>query len=208
LAVTSYEALVAEAELEPFEGWDFSRLAGRLVEAPVPFDYLAAVRSRLPGVHRLLDLGTGGGEVLSQFAPFPPVTVATEAWRPNAFLAARRLAPLGARVVLVVDAPENWETLADPNRAQPALPFRDGSFDLIIDRHESYLAAEVFRVLRPGGRFVTQQCGGTHHADLNDQLGLPRPRYAAWRLEAAEAQQRRGVPGRGRPGGLHRHARP
>ncbi len=184
----AFEELIAEAERQTFEGWDFSHLAGRMVEAAPPFDYVARVRRRLAGVARLLDIGTGGGEVLSQFAPLPALTVATEAYPPNARLAARRLAALGASVVLVEGAPENWETIGAPLRRVPALPFRAGAFDLVIDRHESYLAAEVFRVLRPGGRFVTQQCGGTHHAELNDLLGLPRPRYAAWRLEAAAAQ--------------------
>jgi SAM-dependent methyltransferase len=184
-----FDELIADAERERFEGWDFSHLAGRMVEAPPPFDYMAAVRRRLPGVAAaMLDLGTGGGEVLSQLAPFPATTIATEAYAPNAGLAARRLAPLGASVVLVEGAPENWETMEAPLRDVPALPFRDQAFDLVIDRHESYLAAEVFRVLRPGGRFVTQQCGGAHHADLNDLVGLPRPRYAAWGLGAAEAQ--------------------
>jgi SAM-dependent methyltransferase len=182
-----FDELIAEAERQRFEGWDFSHLAGRMVEAAPAFDYIAEVRRRLP-VKGLLDLGTGGGEVLSRFAPFPATTIATEAWRPNALLAARRLAPLGASVVLVEGAPENWETIGAPLRNVPALPFRDEGFDLVIDRHESYLAAEIFRVLRRGGRFITQQCGGTHHADLNDLLGLPRPRYAEWRLEAAEAQ--------------------
>jgi len=188
MATDGFDELIAAAEEDRFEGWDFSHLSGRLVEAPPPFDYLAAVRGRLPGVGRLLDLGTGGGEVLSELAPFPVATVATEAWPPNAELAGRRLSAIGASVVLVEGAPENWETLGAPLRAAPALPFADGAFDLVIDRHESYLPAEVFRVLRPGGRFVTQQCGGTHHAELNDLLGLPRPRYAAWRLDAAEAQ--------------------
>jgi SAM-dependent methyltransferase len=185
-----FEALIAAAELEPFEGWDFSHLEGRLVESPPPFDYLAAVRARMPGAGAMLDLGTGGGEVLSELAPFPPLTIATEAWGPNAPVAARRLGPLGARVVFAEGAPENWETLATPLRNAPALPFRDQAFGLVIDRHESYLPAEVFRVLRPDDWFVTQQCGGTHHADLNDLVGLPRPRYAAWGLAAAEAQLR------------------
>jgi len=188
MALGGFDELIAAAERERFEGWDFSHLAGRLVEAPPAFAYLAAVRRRLAGVQRLLDLGTGGGEVLSELAPFQPSTIATEPWPPNAALAVRRLAPLGASVVLVEGAPENWETIAAPLRARPALPFVDDAFDLVIDRHESYLPAEVFRVLRPSGRFVTQQCGGTHHGELNDLLGLPRPRYGAWRLEAAEAQ--------------------
>jgi SAM-dependent methyltransferase len=188
MALDGFDELIAAAEREPFEGWDFSHLAGRMVEAPPPFDYLTAVRARLPGVQRLLDLGTGGGEVLSEFAPFPGATIATEAWPPNAELAGRRLSALGASVVLVEGAPENWETIAAPLRATPMLPFTHAAFDLLIDRHESYLPAEVFRVLHPGGRFVTQQCGGTHHAELNDLLGLPRPRYTAWGLDAAEAQ--------------------
>jgi SAM-dependent methyltransferase len=188
MALDEFEELIAAAEREPFAGWDFSHLARRLVEAPPPFDYLAAARERLAGVERLLDLGTGGGEVLSELAPFPRTTIATEAWPPNAELARRRLSVLGASVVLVEGAPENWETIEAPLRAAPALPFADGAFDLVIDRHESYLPAEVLRVLRPGGRFVTQQCGGTHHAELNDLLGLPRPRYTAWGLGAAEAQ--------------------
>jgi len=183
-----FEALIAAAEREPFEGWDFSHLEGRLVETPPPFDYLAAVRARTPGAGAMLDLGTGGGEVLSELARFPLLTIATEAWGPNAPVAARRLGPLGARVVFAEGAPENWETLTTPLCNAPALPFRNAAFGLVIDRHESYLPAEVFRVLRPGGWFVTQQCGGTHHADLNDLVGLPRPRYTAWGLEAAKAQ--------------------
>lgn len=188
MAPRSFETLIAEAERERFEGWDFSRLEGRFAETPPPFDYLAQVRRRLSGVSAMLDLGTGGGEILSQLAPFPALTIATEAWGPNVPVAARRLGPLGAWVVFAEGAPENWATHATPQCDAPALPFRDGAFDLVIDRHESYLAAEVFRVLRPGGWFVTQQCGGTHHVELNDLIGLPRPRYAAWRLAAAETQ--------------------
>lgn len=188
MAQDGFDELIAAAERERFEGWDFSHLAGRMIEAAPAFDYLAAVRRRLSGVERMLDLGTGGGEVLCELAPFPATTIATEAWPPNAALAGRRLAPLGASVVLVEGAPENWETLDAPLHDRPALPFADGAFDLVVDRHKSYLPAEVVRVLGPGGRFVSQQCGGTHHADLNDQLGLPRPRYGAWRLAAAEAQ--------------------
>jgi SAM-dependent methyltransferase len=183
-----FDDLIAAAEREPFRGWDFSHLAGRMVEAPPAFDYLEAVRRRMSGAERMLDLGTGGGEVLAALAPFRATTIATEAWAPNAGVAARRLAPLEASVVLVEGAPENWETLDTPLRDRPRLPFADGAFDLVIDRHESYLPAEVFRVLRPGGRFVTQQCGGTHHGDLNTLLGLPHPRYGGWRLHAAETQ--------------------
>ena len=38
-----------------------------------------------------------------------------------------------------------------PRANKPGLPFRDSAFDLVIDRHEAYLSAEVFRILHPGG---------------------------------------------------------
>ena len=41
-------------------------------------------------------------------------------------------------------------------RDRAALPFEDGRFETVIDRHEELVAGEVYRVLRPGGRFITQ----------------------------------------------------
>ena len=36
----------------------------------------------------------------------------------------------------------------------------------MINRHESYVAEEVFRILKSGGHFITQQCGGYGGIDL------------------------------------------
>ena len=45
-------------------GWDFSHIQGRCTVEPLPWDYPQVVREFLrPGV-RLLDMGTGGGELL------------------------------------------------------------------------------------------------------------------------------------------------
>jgi SAM-dependent methyltransferase len=183
-----FDELIAEAESQPFAGWDFSYVKDRMVEAPLPWDYLVEVLERLSCVLALLDLGTGGGEVLSQIAPFPPRTFATEEYAPNAPIAARRLHPLGAQVVRYEAPMENFGAPGPPRPNKPGLPFQDSAFDLVIDRHEAYLSAEVFRILRPGGRFMTQQCGGTNFLELNDLLGIPRPSYEPWCLEAANAQ--------------------
>jgi SAM-dependent methyltransferase len=83
---------------------------------------------------------------------------------------------------------ENYAAPGCPRQNKPGLPFRDSAFDLVIDRHEVYLSAEVFRILRPGGKFLTQQCGGTNFLELNDLLGVPRPSYEPWCLESAQAQ--------------------
>jgi len=189
MATPGFDELVAAADAEPFQGWDFSRLHGRMTQTELPFRYLDEVR-RIGDVASMLDLGTGGGEVLAEIAPFSARTFATEAYRPNALIAARRLQPLGASVILVEGAPENYATVKTPALDSPALPFRSAAFDLVIDRHESYLPIEVFRVLRPGGRFLTQQCGGSQFAELNDLLGLPRPRYESWCLAQAVSQLR------------------
>ena len=57
-----------------------------------------------------------------------------------------------------------FDTTRDQENRQ--LPFADGQFDLVINRHESYVPKEVWRVLRPGSRFMTQQCGGYGEVDL------------------------------------------
>jgi hypothetical protein len=73
MAQQAFEALIADAERRTFEGWDFSHLDGRMVETAPPFDYLAEVRRRLPGVAGLLDLkadcSTGYGSPLTQSRP-------------------------------------------------------------------------------------------------------------------------------------------
>lgn len=114
------------------------------------------MRTAFVGVHSLLDLGTGGGELLASLAPLPPDTWATENYPPNMPIARARLEPLGVRVVTGV--PDN------------ALPFPDGRFDLVINCHESFDAAEVARILKPGGRFLTQQVGGRDNLRLNELL--------------------------------------
>lgn len=162
----------------PFAGWDFSRLDGRLHEAAPPWDYRALVTAALPGCAALLDMGTGGGEFLASLAPLPPLTCATEGFAPNLPIARARLAPLGIAVSAV------------PPEDAPPLPFAAGSFDLVLSRHESYDPAEVRRVLRPGGRFITQQVGGENDSDLNRLLAASQPDngYGFWTLDYARAQ--------------------
>jgi SAM-dependent methyltransferase len=79
--------------------------------------------------------------------------LAAEAWPPNVPVAAARLRALGIAVVQDEGAPEN--DTQHPGRGR--LPFRDEAFDLVTNRHEAFQAAEVRRVLAPGGTFVTQQ---------------------------------------------------
>jgi SAM-dependent methyltransferase len=171
---TSFDEFLSAAMAAPFTGWDFSFLAGRSFSAPLSWDYPQIVAELVDG-RPLLDLGTGGGEVLANLPARPPRTVATEAWEPNVPVAARRLAPLGIPVVRYQDAAENGRQGMPATDAPPGerLPFRDGAFGLVISRHESFRASEVARLLAPGGIFVTQQVDLHWADDFRAALDLP-----------------------------------
>jgi len=171
--------LEAEAE-KPFSGWDFSYLDGRIVEGQVDWSYPGLILQHLrsgPPVRSLLDMGTGGGEFISRLQPFPPFTCVTEAYPPNVPVARARLEPLGVQVFEIEEyAP---------------LPFADNTFDLVINRHEYYDPAEVFRILAPGGRFLTQQVGGHNDVELLSMLGVSRPQgESQFDLQVATAELR------------------
>lgn len=173
---TRFDRLLAEADSTPFVGFDFSWLEGRVEEAGTSWDYLALVREQM--AYPLLDMGTGGGEIFSQLAPFEGLTVATESWAPNVSIAARRLTPLGAHVVWIEGAPDN----SDWSGSGGDLPFRNESFRLVVNRHESFSPTEVARVLRGGSRFTTQQVGGKNDVELRDAFGSP-PIPVRWGLD-------------------------
>jgi SAM-dependent methyltransferase len=169
---TLFQELVAEAQRWEFSGWDFSFIEARWRESSPSWDYRQKVLGHLGHADSLLDMGTGGGEFLSSLGPLPPDTWATEGHLPNVPLARARLEPLGVRVV---------ETPPDDR-----LPAEDARFDLVINRHESFSAQEVCRVLRPGGRFVTQQVGGRDNVRLNQLLGTQSEHeFDGWALDHA-----------------------
>ena len=168
--VAGFDELVTEALTAPFSGWDFSWLDRRSWTEPLPWDYSARVAALAGRARTMLDMGTGGGEALSRLADRAPCTVAIEAWPPNVPVAGRRLRPLGIPVLQNEAAAENLDQDGADDGGR--LPFRDGSLDLICNRHESFLAAEVSRVLAPGGTFVTQQVDCHDTDDLAQLIGI------------------------------------
>jgi ubiquinone/menaquinone biosynthesis C-methylase UbiE len=139
------ELLAAQAWARDFSGWDLSVLDIANLGEPIPWDYEALARDELVRAGSAVDLGTGGGEVLLRIAKGASKRVtAAEQWRPNARLAYSRLKQ--ANIDLV------W-CEAEAMR----MPFRDGAFELVLDRHEALTPSEVDRVLAPGGVVLTQQ---------------------------------------------------
>ena len=150
-----------EERIAHIHGWDFSHLDGRYEEeGDLPWDYRNTVQRYLRPDSRLLDLDTGGGEFLLSLGHSHALTAATEAYPPNVALCRETLSSLG------ID-------FREANAAGP-LPFADESFDLVINRHGDYSPAEIARVLKAGGIFVTQQVGAENDRELVELL-LPTP---------------------------------
>lgn len=161
---------LAEEAIAHIHGWDFSHINDRYSEEDdLPWDYRTEVLSHLEPDSLLLDQDTGGGEFLLSLSHPHHLTAATEGFPPNVALCREALSPLG------VDF-----RAADAART---MPFEDGSFDLVINRHGSYNVSELSRILRPGGRFVTQQVGEQNDRELVELLlpGTPIP-YPGWDL--------------------------
>lgn len=126
-------------------GWDFSRV--RDDRDPVPWDYPEVVRRYLRADHRVLDVGTGGGERFLGLAPHFESGLGVDA--SEAMVATARANTPASLAGKVAFARMRAEQLA----VEPA------SFDVVLNRHAPLCPAEIVPVLRTGGVFITQQVG-------------------------------------------------
>ena len=167
----TFEDLIAEGDAVPVEGWDFSWFGGRASEERPRWGYARLLGARIARARAVLDIQTGGGEVLAEAvgsartasgAVGPAVLAATESWSPNLALARRALAPLGGIVIGSADEAD--------------LPFGDASFDLVVSRHPvDVVWPEIARVLVPHGRYFSQQIGPGSNRELTDFMMGPQP---------------------------------
>lgn len=194
----TFEDLVAEAEAADVTGWGFGWLDGRATEERPPWGYVRLLAQRLGTASAVLDVDTGGGEVLAEalaLARGPradgadvrradgvdrarATVTATEGWSPNAVRARDLLGRYGVRVV--ESAP-----------GEP-LPFPDRSFDLVVARHPVTPGwAEIQRVLVEGGEYVAQHVGPRSAFELIERFVGPIDERPAGRdpdVEAADAR--------------------
>ena len=134
------------------EGWDFSRV--RDAREPVPWDYLDVVRHYLRPTDRVLDVGTGGGEKLLSLASCFGSAVGVDA-------SAEMIATAQKNKAATQTAKVSFEVMCGE-----ALRFPDSAFDVVLNRHCTVDVRETFRVLQPGGYFVTQQVGARNAQNI------------------------------------------
>ena len=146
-------------ERAKFTGWDFSYLKGRWIEESPSWDYMKLAKYLVKNSSSVIDIETGGGERFCEIiSRYKKKAVALEGYNPNVEVARKNLSRFSVKVV---------ETQKMNN-----LPFRNGEFDLILNRHGAINEKEFYRILNNDGIFLTQQVDGSNFSDLKKFFGV------------------------------------
>ena len=165
--------------------WGAGFPTGRYRADKPDWSYEATARAILAEAESALDMGTGEGGVLASLAPLPELTVAYEGWWPTVPAAQATLGPLGVHLVVALGSADNVPR--SDQRGRPELPFQAGTFDVVLNRHEAFDPVEVRRIIKPRGRFLTEQVGSDEGASLRRLLDLPDDERV-WTADVAVGQ--------------------
>ncbi|MEB3055087.1 class I SAM-dependent methyltransferase [Bacillus pseudomycoides] len=124
-------------------GWDFSKL--KYVTEGATWEFYEEVIERCKSSDVLLDIGTGGGENVLRIAP-----------------AALFMIGIDNSSGMIETAQSNLEKASVSNvrffqMESESLMFPHSFFDIVSCCHAPFVAAEVARVIKKGGIFLTQQ---------------------------------------------------
>ena len=147
---------IAQANGE-LDGWDFSRV--HIERAPVLWEYIDVVRTYLKPTDRVLDIGTGGGEIFFSLAPFFSEGIGVD-----------------HNPAMVETAQRNKSTRSIDNISLKRMEGNDlrfdvNEFDIVLQRHSRVYVSEIVRVLRPSGYFITQTVGKRSSLNFLDAFG-------------------------------------
>ena len=159
------------------DGWNFSRVrAGR---GPVPWEYMDVVRQYIKPSDRVLDIGTGGGEIFLSLAPYFGEGVGIDQ-NPAMIEAARRN-----------QSAQSIDNISLVTMDGSDLRFDASEFDVVLLRHLRVYVSEIARVLRPGGYFITQMVGQRSSLNILDAFGWTPSSFGAdwWQTVADLADQ-------------------
>ena len=139
------------------DGWNFSRV--RVRYDPVLWNYVDVVRQYLKPQDRVLDIGTGGGEIFLSLAPYFGEGIGID-----------------QNTAMIEAAKRNQSALALDNISLlvmegSALRFDAGEFDVVLLRHLRVYVSEIVRVLRKRGYFITQMVGQRSSLNILDAFG-------------------------------------
>jgi ubiquinone/menaquinone biosynthesis C-methylase UbiE len=159
------------------DGWNFSRVRARY--DPVLWNYTDVVRQYLKPQDRVLDIGTGGGEIFLSLAPYFGEGIGID-----------------QNTAMIKAAKRNQSALALDNISLlvmegSALRFDAGEFDVVLLRHLRVYVSEIMRVLRKRGYFITQMVGQRSSLNILDAFGWTPSSFGPdwWQTVAQLADQ-------------------
>jgi len=135
-------------------GWDFSHL--KTTKTGQGWDFFQKVLKKAKSNDLILDIGTGGGERILKIAKQFKSVYAIDHTQSMIDTAKKNLrkTKLDNVKFLLMDSKK--------------LDFPDNYFDIVTNRHCDFNPTEVFRVLKTGGYFFTQQ------VSEGDQMNIKR----------------------------------
>jgi len=133
------------ARIDPLKGWDFSNV--KFFRDKVPWNYHDVVIRYSQLDFKLIDIGTGGGEIFLDFAP----TFETGIGIDKNFSMLENASQLARS--------SNNKNSYFSQMHSGKLGIATQSKDLILCKHASFEISEIIRCLKPNGIFITQQVG-------------------------------------------------
>jgi SAM-dependent methyltransferase len=147
------------------DGWNFSRVrAGR---DPVPWDYVDVVRQYIKPLDRVLDIGTGGGEIFFSLASYFGEGVGIDQ-NPAMIETARRN-----------QSALSIENISLMRMDGSDLRFDADEFDVVLLRHLRVYVSEIVRVLHQGGYFIAQIVGQRTSLNILNAFGWKPSSFGA-----------------------------
>lgn len=175
VTLTELEQIVRENG--KLEGWDFSRI--NIGREPIPWDYSSVVCSFLKPTDRVLDVGTGGGEIFLSLAQNIGEGIGID-----------------INPAMIETAKGNQSRLAIRNiefieMNGSNLQLEANDFDVVLLRHLRVHVDQIVRVLRPGGYFITQMVGKRSSKNILEAFGWTPDSFGTdwWQPVGELAQQ-------------------
>lgn len=144
-------------EVGKTNGWDFSNV--KSTSEGVDWDFYVEVISRCKNTDVLLDIGTGGGENLLSISQSLLFIIGIDL--SNGMIEKAKFNLRQSNVTNVRYFQMSSEDLQFPS----------GFFNIITSRHAPFTSKEVFKVLKSGGYFLTQQVSEADKFNLKKAFG-------------------------------------
>ena len=145
------------------QGWNFEKISPK-VEFLTNYDYYKTVVGAIEHETTMLDIGCGSGEKSVRFFSNAKKVIMLD-------IEQEMLNKVEANLkrLLTEKEQEKFEILQGNGDAQ--LDFTNSSFDLVVSRHCGANMSEVFRVLKKGGIFISEDIDDTDCLELKEYFG-------------------------------------